>query len=258
MSKWSRGRRSALAAAVRAEWIKAVTVRSTSFALLSFFLSAAGISIAVVASVGAHEASEPSYDPSVIAFYGLNFGHIAIIALAVLLTAGEYSARTAHTTFLAVPRRGQLLAAKLIVGMGLVAATSTVTAFVMLFGTQTQLGSAAVSLSSPGMARSTLCAVLYPTLLAAVCMAAGLLMRDAATALSLLVPFFFLVSPVMELIPGLQRIAVFLPDRAGAIAVRTHSRPVDIFGPIAGLLILTAWAVAAACLAYWISRRRDA
>jgi ABC-2 type transport system permease protein len=89
-------------------------------------------------------------------------------------------------------------------------------------------------------------------------MAVGMLVRDSAGALTVLVPFFFLVSPLLELVPVLQRIAVFLPGRAGAIAVRVHSRPIDVFGPVTGLAVLALWAVGAVLAAWWVLRRRDA
>ncbi len=85
-----------------------------------------------------------------------------------------------------------------------------------------------------------------------------MVLRDQALAIGLLVPFFLLLSPLLELVPVLQRAAVFLPDRAGAVAVRLHSRPVDVFGPLVGVAVLTLWAVAAVLAAWWALRRRDA
>jgi ABC-2 type transport system permease protein len=108
------------------------------------------------------------------------------------------------------------------------------------------------------MLRSTIAAALYPTLLAVICMSVGVVLRDQTAALSLLVPFFFLVSPVLELVPGLQKAAVFLPDRAGEVAIRLHSRPVDVFGPVVGLVILAAWAALAVLGAWLVMSRRDA
>ena len=248
----------AVVAALRAEWIKATTVRSTRLALLAFLVSSVGISVGVVASVGPQEASHPGYDPGMIAFYGLNFGHVAVIAVAVLLTAGEYNRRTIHASLVAVPRRGAFLASKLALGTGLVLATATVTALVTFFATQALLGSSAVTLASPGMLRSTIAAAVYPTLLAVFCMGVAMMLRDQAGSLSLLIPFSFLVSPLLELVPVLQKAAVFLPDRAGAIAVRVHSRPVDVFGPLTGLTVLALWAAAAVLGAWWVLRRRDA
>jgi ABC-2 type transport system permease protein len=89
-------------------------------------------------------------------------------------------------------------------------------------------------------------------------MGIGVMVRDQTAALSLLAPLFFLVSPVLELVPGLRRVAVFLPDRAGEVAVRLHSRPIDVFGPVVGLVVLAAWAAAAVLGAWLVLRRRDA
>lgn len=249
-----------LTAAIRAEWIKATTIWSPRLSLAAFVLAVAGVGTAAVAAVGVGQAQDdgPRFDPSVLAFYGLNFGHVAVIVFAVLLTSGEYARRTIHASLAAVPRRGVFLAAKLTLGTGLVLPTATITALVSLLATQAFMGRYAVSLATPGMVRASVAAALYPTLLAVICMGVGVMLRDLTAALSLLVPFFFLVSPVLELVPGLRRAAVFLPDRAGQVAIRLHGRPIDVFGPVVGLIVLTAWAAAAVLGAWLVLRRRDA
>jgi ABC-2 type transport system permease protein len=249
-----------LVSAIRAEWIKATTVWSTRLALAAFLLTVAGVSTGATAAIGVAQARQdgPRFDPGVLAFYGLNFGHVAVIVFAVVLTGGEYTRRTVHVSLAAVPRRGAFLAAKLAVGTGLVLVTAAVTAVTTLLATQAFMGRYAVSLATPGMLRATVAAALYPTLLAVVCMGVGVVLRDQTAALSLLVPFFFLVSPVLELVPGLRRAAVFLPDRAGQVAVRLHGRPVDVFGPVVGLVILATWAALAVLGAWLVLRRRDA
>jgi ABC-2 type transport system permease protein len=249
-----------LTAAVRAEWIKVTTVWSTRLTLAAFVLTVAGVSTGAVAAIGVAQARQDGaqFDPATLAFYGLNFGHVAVIVFAVLLTAGEYTRRTIHASLAAVPRRGVFLAAKLAVGTGLVLVTAAITAVATLLATQRFMGSYAVTLATPGMLRSTIAAALYPTLLAVICMSVGVVLRDQTAALSLLVPFFFLVSPVLELVPGLQKAAVFLPDRAGEVAIRLHSRPVDVFGPVVGLVILAAWAALAVLGAWLVMSRRDA
>lgn len=108
------------------------------------------------------------------------------------------------------------------------------------------------------MLRATLAAAPYPTLLEVFCMGVGMLLRDQVAALGVLIPFFFLVTPVLELIPVLRTAAQFLPDRAGQVAVRLHGRPVDEFGPLTGLAVLALWALAAVLVAWWVLRRRDA
>jgi ABC-2 type transport system permease protein len=247
-----------LLAAVHAEWTKVATVRSLPMALLAYAVVVFGVSTGVVAGIGTGEAATPGYDAAVLAFYGLNFGHLAVVVFAVLLTAGEYSRHTVHPSLVAVPRRGRLLAAKVGVGTALVLAVAVPTALGTLAGTQALLGSAAVDLGTPGVLRATLAAALYPTLFGAFCMGVGMLLRDQVAALGVLIPFFFLVTPVLELIPVLRTAAQFLPDRAGQVAVRLHGRPVDEFGPVTGLAVLALWALAAVLVAWWVLRRRDA
>ena len=242
--------------AVHAEWLKAVSLRSVRLGLVAFVVAAVGISVGVAASVGDAEAATPDYDAGLIAFYGLNFGHVAVIVVAVLLTAGEYGRSTISTSLVAVPRRGVFLLAKVIVVTGLVLVTAAVAALVTVVATQAVLGPAGLPLAE--LARPTVAAALYPTLLAVFCMGLAMMMRDQAGALSLLIPFFFLVSPLLELVPVLQHVAVFLPDRAGQVAVRLHARPIDVFGPLTGLAVLTLWAAAAVFGGWWVLRRRDA
>ena len=244
--------------ALRAEWLKAIRLRSVLLCLAAAFVTAAGVSIAATAAIGRAQAAQRDYDAAVLAFYGLNFGHVAFLVLAVLLTAGEYSRSTLHSSLVAVPRRGVFLAAKVAVGAVLVLVTATLSALVSFFGTQALLGPAAVTLAHPGMLRATVAAAVYPTLVAVVCMGVGTMMRDQAAVLGLLVPFFFLVSPLLELVPVLRSVAVFLPDRAGQVAVRLHAREFDVFGPLAGMGVLALWAGAAVLAAWWALRRRDA
>jgi ABC-2 type transport system permease protein len=180
-----------LLAAVHAEWTKVSTVRSLPMALLAYAVVVTGVSVGVVAGSGSGEAASANYDAAVLAFYGLNFGHVAVVVFAVLLTAGEYSRQTIHPSLVAVPRRGRLLAAKVAVGAALVFAVAVPTALATLAGTQALLGSAAVGLDDPGMARATLAAALYPTLLAVSCTGIAMVVRDQVAALGLLIPFFF-------------------------------------------------------------------
>ncbi len=248
----------AVVPALRAEWLKATTLRSTWACLLAYAVTVFGVSVGAVAAIGRSQAAQADYDPAVLAYYGLNFGHVAVIVLAVLLTAGEYGQHTVHTSLTAVPRRGVFLAAQFGVGAGLVLLTAAGTAVATFLATQALLGPAGTTLAAPGAVRSLVAAVVQPTVLAVSCMAVGVLMRDQSGALSLLVPFFFLVSPVLELVPVLQDAVQFLPDRAGAVAIRTYGRPVDLFGPVTGLAICVLWAGAAVLVARWALQRRDA
>jgi ABC-2 type transport system permease protein len=247
-----------MTAAMRAEWIKAATLKSTWIGLSVFVLVVVGISVGVVASVGEQEAAQPDYDAGTIAFYGLNFGQVALITVAVLLTAGEYGRRTIHTSLVAVPQRGVFLVSKVAVATLMIFVTAAVTALVTFVGTQALLGSSAVTLATPGMARATLAAALYPTLLAVFCMGVALMMRDQATAISVLIPFFFLVSPLLQLVPVVSEAAAYLPDRAGARALQQHGEAAAAYGPLTGLAILALWAAAALLGAWWVLRRRDA
>ena len=108
------------------------------------------------------------------------------------------------------------------------------------------------------MLRSAVAAVLYVTLLTVLCMNIAMLIRNQAGAIGLLVPFFFLLSPLLELVPVVQEAAAFLPDRAGATALRLESRPTDPFGPLTAMGVVICWAVASGIGVWAALRHRDA
>jgi hypothetical protein len=134
-----------------------------------------------------------------------------------------------------VPKRAAFLAAKLGVGAVLVLLASAFAVPLTLLTARAVLGPTAVPVTEPAMLRSAVAAVLYVTLLTVLCMNIAMLIRNQAGAIGLLVPFFFLLSPLLELVPVVQEAAAFLPDRAGATALRLESRPTDPFGPLTAM-----------------------
>ena len=101
--------------AVRAEWIKLRTVRSTTWSLLAF----AGVSILFSAlatweseTSGGSPGNPGDNDIVLDSLSGIWFGQMAAAVLAVLAITSEYSTRMIRTTLAANPRRRTVLAAK--------------------------------------------------------------------------------------------------------------------------------------------------
>jgi len=109
--------------ALRSEWVKLRTVRSTTWSLLLFV----GISIlftSLLTSGSSTEGGSPGHggDNDIVmdSLAGIWFGAIAAAVLAVLVITSEYSTGTIRTTFAANPRRRTVLAAKTLVVGGVV------------------------------------------------------------------------------------------------------------------------------------------
>ena len=109
--------------ALRSEWVKLRTVRSTFWSLLLLV----GVSILFTSFLTGGSSTEGGSpgnggDNDIVldSLAGFWFGQIAAAVLAVLAITSEYSTRMIRTTFAANPRRRSVLVAKAIVVTGVV------------------------------------------------------------------------------------------------------------------------------------------
>lgn len=102
-----------LAHALRSEWTKIRTVRSTVWTLGVMLLLVIGINLLVIIPISnSHDTTIPVLAPGV---FGLLLGQLAIITLGVLVITSEYGTGMIRTTFTACPQRSRVLTAKAIV-----------------------------------------------------------------------------------------------------------------------------------------------
>lgn len=252
-------------AAVAFEWTKIRTLRSTVWTLALFSVSSVGIAFLFgyvmrgeYADMG--QAARESFDPVASGFSGLKLGMIAIVVFAVLAVCSEYSTGTIASSLTAVPRRGVLYTAKMLTGTLTAFAVSVVVVIVSFFAAQLALGSSAgVSVTDDGVLRAMLGAVLYMTLICAFSMGIASVLRSSALTMGILVPLFFMISTILNSIPGVQKVAQFLPDVAGGLMLRSKPPQGDtVLTAWSGLAVLVAWVVVAVTAGYLAMRRRDA
>ncbi|HZE31227.1 MAG TPA: ABC transporter permease [Actinoallomurus sp.] len=151
----------AASAALRAEWIKIRTVRSTGWTLLLTFVLCAGLGLLVALSLAngfdrMEAAARRNFDPVLTGFYSLTLGEISLVAFGVLLISTEYTSGTIRASLVAMPRRGLFYAAKVLAGALTAAVFSLLTVFATFFTAQAALGPHGVSLGAPGALRATL------------------------------------------------------------------------------------------------------
>src|SRR6516164_7754108 len=137
--------RAGLAGALRSEFTKLRSVRSTYWTIAALFIVSVGI--AAIAGFGIasnlhnnpwNKASTDAAQASLIAFFEL--GQLIIAVLGALVITSEYSTGMIRTSLTAMPRRGTVYTAKLIVFGGVALIVSLITSFVSFF-----VGQAAMS-----------------------------------------------------------------------------------------------------------------
>lgn len=250
---------------INSEWTKFRSLRSTNITLLVSVVLTVGLG-ALISGLEASQwatataADRANFNPVVTSLRGVNIAQLAVGVLGVLLISGEYATGMIRASLTAVPKRLPVLWAKLGVFSGVVGAVSVVSAFAAFFLGQSLLASKhlGVSLGSPHALRMILGAGAYLVLVGIIGMALGGLLRNTAAAISSLVALFFVIPPLLGLLPKSwsDNIGPYLPSNAGDAfwgqPTGTH------LSALAGLLVLCGWAAAAVAAAAIRLKNRDA
>jgi len=226
---------------VAAEWLKLRTTR------LVYGMAAAAVLLSVAAVTGGVLATDRSGTPlastrglkQVLSLTGT--GALVMLLVGILIAAGEYRHGTVADTFLTTPRRHRVVLAKLVVsaaaglGTGLITAAggvATATAVFNLEGDTFPIGDSEVWLTLAGT-------LAYTTLFAVLGVALGTLIRNQVLAVAVALAWIGIVEHILiSLAPAVGR---WLPAMAGQAIVRTPIE--DILPPLAGLVVLTVYAI---------------
>ncbi|MCQ4045342.1 ABC transporter permease subunit [Streptantibioticus rubrisoli] len=254
----------ATAAVVRSEWTKIRSVRSTGWTLSLAAVITVGLGLLISLLTNNEFTKMPlneriTFDPTYTSFAGMRIGQLLMIVFGVLVVSSEYSTGMIRSSLAAVPQRGRFLFGKIAVATALALVVGEVTSFVSFFVGQAVLGSHRTGIGSPGVLRAVVGGGLYMTLMAVFAMGCAAMLRSPLLSLSILMPFFFLISNILGGVSATKKIARYLPDQAGQkvmmVVTRNDGRP---YGPWLGLLIMVAWVAAALVGGYALLRKRDA
>ncbi|GAB2592931.1 hypothetical protein Aab01nite_36920 [Paractinoplanes abujensis] len=248
-----------LRAAIGAEWTKLWTTRTVWWALLSaLLLMAAGAGqYALYAENGdlpADVLRGGLVPAGTIAVLALSFAQLAFLALAMLTMTSEFSTGTIRAALTWVPSRGRLLLAKCTVVAAVTFVAGVVAGLAGSLVARPLLGDLG---SSGGVVAQSLKIGLYLSVLGVLAVGLGAVLRGPVLTLVVLLMLIVVVPPLLQVpdVAVLNGIADALPGVAGDHFLRGHSDP---YAPVVGLLILTAWAVAAVATGRAILRKRDA
>lgn len=250
--------------ALRAEWIKLRSLRSTYWSLVAAALAIVGLgAIFALAYASNYRSAGPSdraaFDPTTITLSGVWFAQLAIGVLGILTITAEHASGTIRASLAAVPRRAHLLAAKTAVFSGVTLAVCLPAALAAFLIGQPILARSAphASLGDPGALRAVLGAGLYLALLAMFCVAIGVLVRHTAGAVAAMVALIFAVPTVLSSLPDTWREAArWLPSNAGG-SLWVVRRTADTLPPWVGFGIFVAYTAALLLGTFALFARRD-
>jgi ABC-type transport system involved in multi-copper enzyme maturation permease subunit len=250
---------------IKSEWTKFRSLRSTLITLLVSVALTVGLGALISAVTASHwaqasPADRADFNAVVTSLNGVNISQLAVGVLGVLLISGEYATGMIRASLTAVPKRLPVLWAKLGVFAAVVGVLSVISTFAAFFLGQSLLASKNlnVSISSPNALRMVLGAAVYLVLVGIIGMALGGLFRNTAAGISSLVAVFFVIPPILGLLPKSwsDHIGPYLPSNAGE-AFWGHPTGSHL-AALTGLLVLCAWAAAAVAAAAIRLKQRDA
>lgn len=244
----------------RSEWIKLRSVRSTVWALAATAVVIAGTGMLLTALTRGHPHTH--VDAVRISLFGMYLAQLTVGLLGVMLATGEYATGMIRATLSAVPRRLEVLGAKL----GVFAVVALVTCEAALFATflasQAVLAShhAGVSLAAPGVLRAVAGTGVYLTLVGLLGIALGFAIRNTAGAAAVLFAAVLVVPEVLgAALPAdwAGRILPYLPSNAGQAIMNVRPAPYTM-APWPGLALFAGYTVMAVAAAALLLKRRDA
>ncbi|MGX1694261.1 ABC transporter permease [Microbacterium keratanolyticum] len=259
---------------IHGELIKLVTLR---LALWTILLAAAcGMLLTgALALIGPENATPPMSGLDTVEGVEIVLGLPAVLLfvpalIGTIAVTSEYRHRTIGTTFLAAPRRGRVLGAKLVVyallglSYGIICSAAS--------GVALYAGAAARGVAIPLPVGELVVPLLQLALAAAVYMVLGVsigaLARNQLVAIAVVLGYFYVLEFVLMTIPGVNSLYPFLPGGAtasltsfsfltDALAEQTSLGAASLASPVMGAFILLAYAGVAGLLAILVPLRRD-
>jgi len=257
-----------LAGAVRSEWTKFWSVRSTWWGLLTAFAVQLGYSALLAFSLNAQHKSGDSEvfelaAPAVSTDAVFYLTQLAVLSVATLTIASEYATGSIRSTLQWVPARWRVLPAKCGVLMPVLFVLGIVLSGLSIVVAQALLGDFAPDLSFAAVARTMLGTGAYLALLGVLVTGVGAALRSVAGTISVVFTVLMIL-PLLMAGMGLTAVVDYLPGVAGVNLMSADGQPNLMTGspsPYGGgiaLAIVSGWALLAWLAGDRVLRGRDA
>jgi ABC-2 type transport system permease protein len=202
-----------------------------------------------------------------VSLFGLLIGQLIIVVLGALTITSEYSTGMIRTSLSTLPKRGTLFAAKGVV-FGLVAlVVGLVTSFLAFFVGQAILSTQHISttLGHPGVLRAVIGGGLFLAVCGLLSFGIGAILRHSAGAIATAIGLLFVLWILGNFLPsppsgwfGQADIDKWLPFNAGSGIWQQQINGTNPFSPWVGFAVFCGYAAVAVIGGLIMLRRRDA
>ncbi len=248
-----------------AEWSKLATLRSTYLTLgLGVALSIATTALVSLALGSTQDDWSADFSPVTTSMVGNIWALIVSSVFGALVMSREYAGGLIRLTLSATPRRGRVLAAKVLLVSGIILVIGLLTTVGMFLAGQAILGAYGMPTTDLGDAdaqRMVLGLGIVMPFFPLAGLALGVLLRSTAGAITAVLGLLWLPEIFGEFLPTWlqENILSLLPSNAMDSVTNAHIEPsATNVDPVLGALIAGAWLVAIVGAAYLTLLRRDA
>lgn len=258
--------RATFAHAVRAEWTKVRTLRSVAYTLIVTVVLGVGVGCLLSFAGARGYASfspdeQAAFDPTSRSLAGYIMAQLALGFLGAFVITSEYATGLIRTSLAAVPRRGRLLAAKVLVFAAVALGVGELIGFGSFTLGQRILAGHGVpyaTLGDPGVLRAVVGSGLYLTVVGLLGVALGVLVRATAGAIGIVVVATFLVPAFTPALPETwaRYVGKYWPSMAGREIMAVQHDP-HLLSPWAGLGLMCASVGVVLLAAFAVLGRRD-
>jgi ABC-2 type transport system permease protein len=264
--------RASFGGALRSEFTKLRSVRSTYWALAAMVIITIGISALLSWGRVQDYASQPAFVQAHMAvrirsratefsMFGLILGQLVIAVLGALAITSEYSTGMIRTSLSVMPRRETVYVAKALVFTVVALVAGLVTSFGSYFIGQAIFATHHLnsSIGQPGVLRAVIGGGLFLGACGLLSFGIGALLRHTAGAITASVALLFVLFVLSGFLPNSWAVHVdkWIPFNAGA-AIWENLSGVNMFSPWVGFGVFCCYAAAAVIAGGILFRTRDA
>ena len=257
--------RAGFADALRSEFTKIRSTRSTYWTLFALIVVCIGIGALASAGTASHPngISRASFDATQQSLAGLYVGQLVIAVLGALTITSEYTTGMIRTSLTVQPRRGVVFAAKAVVFAVVTLITGLIASFGSFFVGQAILSGSHLSatLGQPNVLRAVIGGALFLTACGMLAYGLGAILRHTAAAISTAIGLLFVLTVLVQFLPGSWQNSLdkWMPALAGSQIWTTKvTSGAHQFPAWGGFAVLAGWAAVAIIAGLVLFRTRDA
>jgi ABC-2 type transport system permease protein len=252
--------------ALRSEFTKIKSTRSTYWTLLALVVVCVGIGALASAGTASHPqgVNPTNFDATQQSLAGLFLGQLVIAVLGALTITSEYSTGMIRTSLSVQPRRGVVFAAKAVVFAAVTMVIGLIASFGSFFVGQAILSSHHLSatLGDPNVLRAVIGGALFLTACGMLAYGLGAVLRHTAAAISATIGLLFVLTVLVQFLPQSwqDNVDKWMPALAGSQIWTTKAATGSphLFSAWPGFAVLAGYAAVAIIAGLVCFRTRDA